>query len=381
MFGISETAVDLQGINTGDLLQSPLSYEQQDHIMEEYKEAHIVDQNWVHSEDPHLTTIPDAIKPAPIITQEWVQSGEPHLSRIPDLLKVETDYKFEVTINGDNNNWLYVPALEKIFIKMSSTMNINISYIPPPQGSQLYLRAMILFSNTDQMHLPVKRCANHRESDSKDNHVLNHHILRCLHPSSFYRGFEDGLFFQDRLCAMVPLCSPTNEDGLAQEAIGLEFVCQNSCTSGINRRSTSIMFTLEEHTGKLVGKRVVQFKVCSCPKRDAEREMPEQLKRKPSGAQSHPRGKKPKYQVTLENTEIKTEPVDSPPEPVPSPSPPGAGEVTLTLTMPNAEAMRHVLECAFNKIAGVMASDPDNSEKYIRLLKQTGKLRDAYTPT
>lgn len=315
------------------------------------------------------------------LIKEPMLPQEPHLERVPDMVPVETDYKFEVNvINGDNNNWLYLPPLEKIFIKMASVMNINVSYLPQLQPEQLYVRVMILYSNPDEMHLPVKRCANHRESDT--NHQLVHHILRSCHTRAYYEGHDEGLLFKNRLSVVVPLENQLGpNERMAVEHIGLQFLCQNSCSSGINRRSTSMIFTLESLYGKILGKKIVQFKVCSCPKRDAERELP-QMKRKTHEGPPCPRGKKPKYQLINQLAEVKKEPEEPDPsnnETSPNPSPDAAAPITLTLSLPNIEVAQHVLECAFNKIAGMMAVDKRaEPDSYLKYLGHVQKLQEAY---
>lgn len=72
------------------------------------------------------------------------------------------------------------------------------------------------------------------------------HILKCCHPSTQYVGKENSQLFGQRLSIVVPLHpSAVDEDGCASESVMLEFLCQNSCTTGINRKSTAVVFTLE----------------------------------------------------------------------------------------------------------------------------------------
>lgn len=72
------------------------------------------------------------------------------------------------------------------------------------------------------------------------------HILKCCHPNTQYVGIENGQLFGQRLSVFVPLGrSAVNEEGFASESLMLEFMCQNSCTTGINRKSTAVVFTLE----------------------------------------------------------------------------------------------------------------------------------------
>ena len=40
------------------------------------------------------------------------------------------------------------------------------------------------------------------------------------------------------------------------------------CVGGINRRPTSVIFTLETRDGKIIGRQGLNCRICSCPKRD-----------------------------------------------------------------------------------------------------------------
>lgn len=75
---------------------------------------------------------------------------------------VDTNFSFDMHIDpGENQNWLFNPKIGKVYIKINSVMKVTLSY-KPYNATNLYLRAMILYSSPDDMHLPVKRCANHR---------------------------------------------------------------------------------------------------------------------------------------------------------------------------------------------------------------------------
>lgn len=116
----------------------------------------------------------------------------------------------------------------------------------------------------------------------------------------------------------------------------------------------------------IVGKTVMPFKVCSCPKRDMQREDTSQRSRKREREKAVPSGKRPSKMPCL--TEVKIEP--------PTPSPTKNFERpfidnsrnahTVTLTMPNKDCMKHVLRCAFNEVIGEMNRDKDHpSENYL----------------
>lgn len=141
----------------------------------------------------------------------------------------------------------------KIYIKLNSVMNLSFSYVPFPNDTELSLRAMIVFSASDEMHLPVRRCPNHRMQRDPNhqpnaNEVPPFHILKCCDPATLYHGEEMEQIFGKRSSLVVPLgCSNSivNEDGVCTKTIGFEFLCQNSCANGIQRKQTVVVFTLE----------------------------------------------------------------------------------------------------------------------------------------
>lgn len=122
----------------------------------------------------------------------------------------------------------------------------------------------------------------------------------------------------------------------------------------------------------------MNFKVCSCPRRDMEKEegvltnIPFPKKRK-TGDARFPDGKKPCKVIVKE---VKTETL-SPPPYINAASPSfvpsnDLGARTITITMPDAESAHLVLRLAYNEIAGKMASNknPDLFINYARMIKK-----------
>lgn len=88
-----------------------------------------------------------------------------HWKDFPNLNPVHTAYDFDIHVdNGEKINWLYSAKQEKVYIKLNSTMNLTVSYVPN-DGEPLHVRAMIVFSRREEMHMPVTRCPNHRKQD------------------------------------------------------------------------------------------------------------------------------------------------------------------------------------------------------------------------
>lgn len=93
--------------------------------------------------------------------------------------------------------------------------------------------------------------------------------FRFNHVASAY--CEDPI--TERLSVIVPLGElmkdkqeqPCSSNGFS---ILVKFMCLNSDVGGPNRRPTQVLFTLEDQCCSVLGRDIVNFKVCCCPKRD-----------------------------------------------------------------------------------------------------------------
>lgn len=304
-----------------------------------------------------------------------------HYYAHPTLIPVNSKYEFETFVHPDANIIFNDP---KLFIKMGARMTIGLSYRPQVLNEDLYLRAMIIFSKPSEMSLPVKRCANHRITNiSHNDQDIKAHIIKINDPKAIYIGDETKEIYSERLSVMVPIMASTNfdENGKITRDIALEFHCQNSCSQGINRRPTSIVFTLERLNCELVGKSAIEFKVCSCPKRDAERE--KEPKRKPNSNEPFPRGKRPKL---MQPQQVKTEP-DSESDTNENPnSENNIATISTTIVqiaMPT-DLVPELFKAAFNMVAGAMAEQkmagnrPHSTSLLERMLKDIKKQRKKY---
>lgn len=78
---------------------------------------------------------------------------------------IDTKFGLDIGIDpGENQNWLYNLEKNKVFIKLNSVMTVRVSY-KPCDASNLLLRAMIVYTSPDDMHLHVNRCANHKAAN------------------------------------------------------------------------------------------------------------------------------------------------------------------------------------------------------------------------
>lgn len=357
--------------------------------------------------------------PAPAAAQLALE----HLNRAPTLDELHDPvFNFNVDLNGESSgksSWMFSSRLKKVFVKMGQPCTFNLSYHVAAEFPQMQVRAMLVCSSLEDMYQPIYRCENHRGNDRSNPNLSKDviaHVMRCFNPSVRYVGTEQGVAFKDRLAVVVPL--DTNAvDQVVTSNVSLEFVCQNSCRI-INRRPTAIIFTLEDGHGQILGKKSLHLKVCSCPKRDKQKEeetLAPATKRKsdvgpvappgkkvaklssshrsPSGGSDHPPAL-PAGKLAF----IKKEPnLRSPGSPVPlsrsasggarSLTPLNSAELveqtatTIAVPMPSVSAAVKVAEYAFQVVAGdlVRCVDDDQRKHLAAYLTQIRRLQKSLT--
>lgn len=315
-------------------------------------------------------------------TQHHQQVQPDHFGSHPTLVPIPTNYTFDMTVQPEQS---VVFSQNKLFIRLGAKMTFSVSYREQVRNESLFLRAMIVFSKPAEMHLPVKRCNNHRTGGNASSAIALASIIRINNPKALYCGFEDGETFGDRLSVVMPLENGNfDENGHKTQMISCEFLCQSSCSSGINRRPTTVVFTLENANGKLLGKKTQEFKVCSCPKRDSEREILER-KRKSEADVPHPRGKKPKYErpgmMQQQKQNIKIEPKsESESDSNNEQSHNGSHPMSLITVNIPTELVSAFLENGYNLLAGKLrkTNDVHTKNAYENSMKDIEKLQQKF---
>ena len=169
---------------------------------------------------------------------------------------------------------------------MDEVLPLRFKWEPAREG--LFLRTKMVYSLEQHRRDPVLRCHNHMAMPGKTNAGIEHNIVkyvvRCLESQNRYEELPGG-----HLSIVTALGTP--EVGSMYVPVHFKFLCKNSCTSGMNRRATELIFTLENER-EILGRRRLQVRICSCPKRDKEKEEAEA-----SGVQ-RPASKKRKMEKT-----------------------------------------------------------------------------------
>ncbi|XP_046749342.1 cellular tumor antigen p53 [Diprion similis] len=185
-------------------------------------------------------------------------------AQMPANQEFPGEFNFELLPNQQDGSksWVYSAKLQKVFIEMEKTLPLWIKWSPP--HGQLYVRAGMAFCEPTHRSDPVTRCHNHVALANKDIPYLQH-VLSCKHNAAQYFQSRTGHF-----SVLVPLGSP--EPGTDSVQMDFTFHCKNSCSTGINRKPTEVIFTLETDRAEVLGRRKLLVRICSCPKRDRGKE-------------------------------------------------------------------------------------------------------------
>lgn len=215
-----------------------------------------------------------------------------HLYKLPIVDEMRTDWNFNVELNAESagrTSWMYSQKLNKVFVKINTALSVYLKYDIVDIQQPLFVRAMIVYTSCNDIADPVKKCPNHCSQSKTSN---PEHILRCLFDETQYWGSDSGKLFIERLAVIIPMSAIASN-----EPLKLIFTCQNSCSGGMNRKATSIVFTLENSGREVLGRKIMNFKVCSCPKRDKDKDE--------EGVKTMP--KKGKVEYTAPSTSMKVD--------------------------------------------------------------------------
>lgn len=159
--------------------------------------------------------------------------------------------------------------LNKVFINMQNVLAVDVKR--NSATTELYLRATMLYSLPQYAQDVIERCTTHVDPRLMSNRDIDpsviRHVLRCTNPGAMYVGNSAG---KEHLSVLTQLEQP--QAGVDTVRVNYQFMCKNSCASGMNRRAVDVIFTLEDRVGQVLGRRKLAVRICSCPKRDKEKE-------------------------------------------------------------------------------------------------------------
>lgn len=112
----------------------------------------------------------------------------------------------------------------------------------------------------------MTRCPNHLNPGDSINLTVtdDNQIESVLWSNGLYAKYEKN-DISGRLSLIEPFGIP--HVGSDHVTHVFKFTCIGSCVGGINRRATTVVFSLE-HNNVVIGRQTLSCRICSCPKRD-----------------------------------------------------------------------------------------------------------------
>ncbi|KAK8390299.1 hypothetical protein O3P69_010168 [Scylla paramamosain] len=198
-----------------------------------------------------------------------VQSRPSGMVDVPILTNLEGKCGFTVSVDDKERStkspmWLMSTIVNKLYTNLNKAVPFEVRMNnPPTDDEKMYIRAILVFSSPEFLRTNVTRCPNHAATTEATNHDFPYpnHVVRADHPAALYQESPSG-----RLSVVVPLDLHQNSPDYA--LILLRFMCLGSCVGGINRRPISIVLTLENGQAEVLGRKVIDVRVCACPTRD-----------------------------------------------------------------------------------------------------------------
>ncbi|KAL0818077.1 hypothetical protein ABMA28_008612 [Loxostege sticticalis] len=168
--------------------------------------------------------------------------------------------------NNSNKKYLYSEGLNKVYADVNCDFAVQFNW--EPIAERMFVRACVVFADKEHAEKRVECCMQHRHAPNvPDNIRLN--ILR----SSRELGTQ-GVYYHGDPSSPDSWYSVVVEFNAStrQRTHAYKFACKNSCSTGINRRSIQILFTLEDIDGTVYGRQVIAARICSCPPRDCRKD-------------------------------------------------------------------------------------------------------------
>lgn len=136
--------------------------------------------------------------------------------------------------------------------------------------SNLRVRAYMIFQDSHSRDKPVQRCFAHKASELPENGRIEQLQLKF----TFRTNQRGSMYQEDHTNGFLSIVTPAGLPNPGRDYFQVDYVffCMTSCVTGINRRATFLVFTLEDENGYVFGRRSLPIQICSCPKRDMEKE-------------------------------------------------------------------------------------------------------------
>lgn len=191
-----------------------------------------------------------------------------HIEQLPDTTIFPGNYNFELSLGPHTEiatksaDYTFSPTLKKLYVQKGAhcPFKLKTTHAPPPNT---FIKVLPVYKGSHVLSEPVRRCSNHAESDDDGN--PRYHFMRANNRNTQYESTEGG-----RLYLTIPYTGP--QAGAEFQTELLSFMCFNSCGhSSHSKRRIDVIFMLENN-GQVLGRQVIEVRVCACPGRDRNNE-------------------------------------------------------------------------------------------------------------
>jgi len=220
--------------------------------------------NWVKEEPPALAML----NGGDITSTIFIHTDETGLNPPTDEFPGDLGFEIKVSNGTKSKEAHFSEVLGKLYINQNRFANfefsLNVNSGSVSADTELFIRAVCIFTSADDYLEPVKVCYSHsRDSIGNPKSNICEHLVRCSHPSSIYQ--------QDQVSNRHSVISPFQKNH-KMTMLAYKFMDLGSCSGGLNRRETAVIFSLENSAGDVLGRRVLPVRICTCPRRDLEQE-------------------------------------------------------------------------------------------------------------
>ncbi|XP_065657775.1 cellular tumor antigen p53 isoform X3 [Hydra vulgaris] len=200
--------------------------------------------------------------------QNYSRIIQTNIDHLPDTTNFPGEFEFQLSLGphtesaAKSADYTFSSILKKLYVQRASQCPFMFKTEKKPPSNS-YVKILPVFKGTHVLSEPVRRCSNHAEVD--DEGGPRYHFIRASNLQSCYNHSDDG-----RLFVTVPYNGP--QVGAEYQIELLSFMCFNSCGhSSHSKRRIDVIFILECE-GYVLGRQVIEVRVCACPGRDRTNE-------------------------------------------------------------------------------------------------------------